>query len=632
VDVELSTVAHKIRDLLDPDALFLLANTRGGVQMIARSTSDHIDVAQIAEHFGGGGHERAAASLIKDRELERVCQELLAILPHHIHPAITVAQIMSGDPQMLSPETPVEEAAQRMLRYGYEGYPVVQEGKVVGLLNRRAVDRALAHKLKLTAASLMDAGEVSVRPEDSIEHLQRVMTETGWGQVPVVHPETGHIVGIVTRTDLIKTLSGAQHISSRQNLTDRLENALPPARLSLLKSIARAAHEQRAALFIVGGFVRDLLLDRPSQDFDLVVEGDAIELARSLAGVYGGRVTSHSRFGTAKWHIAKIRPNLVETLRKVGETQVANGKSQRATLNFNVTDLPEFVDLITARTEFYTHPTALPTVERGSIKLDLHRRDFTINTLALRLDGHHYGELHDYWGGLNDLRSGFVRVLHSLSFVDDPTRMLRAVRFEQRFAFQIEERTLELIQEARPLLERVSGDRIRHELDHILQENRSCLMLARLHDLDLLTAIHPDLVWDEWLSAQIQNLAQAKPGPEWNLEDWNGTWLIPGLTYILWLIRLPSARAHSLISRLKLSRALSEVGLAARRLWRDLPSLAKAAPSQVVARLESLPPLTLYANYLASADANLLAGRMSRPPSMDTLFAPAACRRVHAIA
>lgn len=604
VEEELSTVAHKMRDLLDPDALFLLANTRGGVQLIARSTSDHIDVAQIAEYFGGGGHERAAASLIKNGQLEGVCQELLAILPRYIHPAVTVAQIMSGSPQLLTPDTPVEEVAQRMLRYGYEGYPVVQAGKVVGLLNRRSVDRALSHKLKKTAASLMDAGEVSVHPEDSLEHLQRVMTETGWGQVPVVHAETGQIIGIVTRTDLLKTLSGAQRLPSRQNLADRLENALPPARLSLLKTIARVAHEQRAALFIVGGFVRDLLLDRPGQDFDLVVEGDAIQLARNLARAYGGRVTSHSRFGTAKWHISVIRPDLAGMLKKASETHFTEGKSQLATRNFNVTDLPEFVDLITARSEFYTHPTALPTVERGSIKLDLHRRDFTINTLALRLDGYHYGELHDYWGGLNDLRSGLVRALHSLSFIDDPTRMLRAVRFEQRFAFQIEGRTLELIQEARDLLGRVSGDRTRHELDHILQEDRVCPMLARLHDLDLLTAIHPDLAWDEWLADHIQHLKQAKPEPEWSLGE-NTTGLTPSLIYILWLIRLPSTRAHSLISRLKLSHSLSKAGLAARRLWRDLPSFRNAAPSQVVSGLENIPILAVYANYLVCADANL---------------------------
>jgi tRNA nucleotidyltransferase (CCA-adding enzyme) len=136
--------------------------------------------------------------------------------------------------------------------------------------------------------------------------------------------------------------------------------------------------------------------------------------------------------------------------------------------------------------------------------LDLHRRDFTINTLALRLDGYHYGTLYDYWGGLNDLRQGLVRCLHSLSFVDDPTRMLRAIRFEQRFGFRIEERTLHLLTEALQLISRVSGDRIRHEIDHILDEERAVQMLARLHDLGLLKAIHPDLKWDDWIQKPNQ--------------------------------------------------------------------------------------------------------------------------------
>ncbi len=205
--------------------------------------------------------------------------------------------------------------------------------------------------------------------------------------------------------------------------------------------------------------MRDLLLERPSLDFDLVVEGDAIALARALARRFGGRVTGHSRFGTAKWRLDE------------------RGDGQPC--NMTVEGLPS-VDLVSARTEFYTHPTALPTVERGSIKLDLHRRDFTINTLALRLDGRHYGELHDYWGGLEDLRAGLVRVLHSLSFVDDPTRILRAVRFEQRFAFRIEQRTMQLLLEARTLIERLSGDRIRHELNHILASSFAPQIISRL--------------------------------------------------------------------------------------------------------------------------------------------------------
>lgn len=611
MEEELSTLAHKMRDLLDPDALFILIKTRGGIQLIARSTSDNIDVAQIADHFGGGGHERAAASLIKDCDLENTCDELVKVLPRYIRPGITVSQIMSSQPQLLSPDTPVEEAAQRMQRYGYEGYPVVDNGKVIGLLTRRAVDRALSHKLNLTAASLMNAGSYCVLPEDSIDHLQRLMTETGWGQIPVVHPKTGRIIGIVTRTDLLETLTRDQRSPDQLNLAERLESALPPARLGLIKAIARTAHEQRAALYIVGGFVRDLLLNRPSLDFDLVVEGDAIQLARDLAHQYCGRITSHTRFGTAKWHIAEFRKSLVERISQDEGLQPQAKPFPTPDLEYQPADLPDTIDLITARTEFYTYPTALPTVERGSIKLDLHRRDFTINTLALRLDGHHYGELHDYWGGLNDIKKGFVRVLHSLSFVDDPTRMLRAVRFEQRFNFSIEERTLQLLFQAHPMLDRVSGDRIRHELDYILVEDQASNMLARLHELGLLAAIHKDLYWDDWLDKKIQMSKRKIPEAIWGLNeqetftDQDKENLSQKVAYIIWFIRLSPANVWVIIDRLKITKELSSEILAACHLWRELPSLITATPSQIVTILEAVPTLTLYATYLACDDSKL---------------------------
>ncbi len=363
MEEEISTIAHKMRDLLEPDALFLLVTTRGGVQLIARSTSDLIHVGAIAAHFNGGGHERAAAALVRQQDippkdegislLAAVEQELLEVLPRLMRPAITVAQIMSRGLQVIPPETPVQEAAQRMQRYGHEGYPVVEQGGVVGLLTRRAVDRALAHKLNLTAASLMQAGDVTVQPDDSIEHLQNLMIDTGWGQIPVINEDTREIVGIVTRTDLIKTLAPEPKLPGLQNLSKRLESALPPARLLLLRAVAQQAHTQRAALYIVGGFVRDLLIERPSLDFDLVVEGDAIALARALAKHYGGRVTSHTRFGTAKWHIANERSKLIERL---ASSELGSGDEAPHVPD----DLPETLDLVTARTEFYTHPTALP--------------------------------------------------------------------------------------------------------------------------------------------------------------------------------------------------------------------------------------------------------------------------------
>jgi tRNA nucleotidyltransferase (CCA-adding enzyme) len=585
MEEELSTLAHKLRDLLDPDALFLLVTTRSGVQIIARSTTDNIDVAAVTAEFGGGGHERAAAGLIRDCELEEVRAELKRVLPVYVRPSVTVAEIMSSRPQLLAPDTPVEEAAVRMSRFGYEGYPVVERGKVVGLLTRRAVDRAIAHQLSTTADKLMEAGSYTVQPDDSIEHLQRLVAESGWGQIPVVDSENGRIIGIVTRTDLLKTLTSKASLPGRLNLAERLEAVLPPGRLSLLKAIAGEAHEQHAALYIVGGFVRDLLLEIPSLDFDLVVEGEAIALGRALARRYGGRVTSHSRFGTAKWHLA--------------------GASLDKPVAFNGESGLQSVDLVSARTEFYTHPTALPTVERGSIKLDLHRRDFTMNTLALRLDGRHYGDLHDYWGGLNDLHQKLVRVLHSLSFVDDPTRILRAVRFEQRFSFHIEERTLELLMEARSLIDRLSGDRIRHELNAILDSNALVKIMERLNELGLLSAIHPDLVWDGWLQERMNELTAEEASIDWGIHREERPKNKTDLAYILWLIRLPSERARKVAKRLKFPAILMEAVLNACWLWETRQYLETAKPSQVVGHLEKTPDASWYALYLACEDETI---------------------------
>ncbi len=592
---EISTIAHKLRDLLDPDALLLLVRTNEGIRLVARSVSDHIDVSKIAEHFGGGGHGRAAAALIRQNTeiqpgnleikkptLEAIYAELIKVLPEYVQPALMVRQIMSPHPLVLALDTPAEKAAQLMRRYGYEGYPVVSEGKVRGLLTRRAVDRALAHKLNLTAASLMDSGEVTVQPQDSVEHLRRLMIDSGWGQIPVVDPDTGQVTGIVTRTDLLKTMAETTPSRERQNLADRLNAALPPARLALLKTVAEKGRELNSPVYIVGGFVRDLLLNRPSPDFDVVVEGDAIALANTLVNGYSGKLLTHGRFGTAKWIIAEISQPLTEALEDDAE-------------HLEPADLPVSLDLISARTEFYDYPTALPTVERSSIKLDLHRRDFTINTMALRLDGRHYGELYDYWGGLRDLKRGLVRVLHSLSFVDDPTRMLRAVRFEQRFHFEIEERTLQLIEEARPMVRQVSGDRLRHELNLILMEERATAMLARLQELDLLSAIDPALDWAEDYQKPVERALHGDIAEEWQLPDRLGNLsLREGLGFLSWLMQYPIQEALSIAQRLRLTKTIQDGLVAAKELQKDLPDLLKSSPSQVTARLDALPELALF--------------------------------------
>jgi len=454
---EVSSIAHKICDLIDPDALFIFVSIHEGIRLVARSVSDQINTSQIAKVFNGGGHQRASAALIKHHkknpsQLKDLIHVFLNKLPGYVQPAITVEQIMSKKPLTITPETTISEALTLMQRFGYEGYPVIQGKKIMGLLNRRAVDKAHAHNLKKTAASLMEAGDIHVFPGDSLDHLQHIMARTGWGQVPVIDPKSLEIIGIATRTDLLNTLAGSQVGTTRKmNLSLEMEKQIAPGQFSLLKLISIAASELNTPIYLVGGFVRDLILNSPSPDLDFVVEGDALQLASLLAERYGGKVTSHKKFGTAKWWP-------LGTENDVSQKKIPLLADQ-------ISDLPPTIDLISARTEFYEKPTALPTVKKGSIKLDLHRRDFTINTMAVRLDSSHFGDVYDHWGGLNDLTQKKVRVLHSLSFVDDPTRMLRAIRFEQRFRFDIEKRTLELFREATPLLGEVSGDRIRHEFD-----------------------------------------------------------------------------------------------------------------------------------------------------------------------
>jgi tRNA nucleotidyltransferase (CCA-adding enzyme) len=310
-------------------------------------------------------------------------QELVDSLPASITPPVQVAQIYSPRPQVVESDLTVSEAADRMARYGYEGFPVVREGKVVGLLTRRAVDRAIAHGMKRAhVENVMEGGSVTVQLSDSITHLQRLMVEQGWGQIPVVSPEGDRVVGIVTRTDLIKALAPGRGGASaaRLNLRDRLERGFPAARLALLHAVASIADQQRTPLYLVGGVVRDLLLNIPSYDLDLVVEGDAIALVRSVAQEFGGRVRSHDRFGTAKWLLRGV---------DLGKLNLPPEAASQ---------LPESLDLVSARAEFYPHPSALPEVERGNLKLDLHRRDFTINTLSLSLNAAHFGEINDFWG------------------------------------------------------------------------------------------------------------------------------------------------------------------------------------------------------------------------------------------
>ncbi len=497
---EISTVVHRLRTIYEPDALFVLVAQDGNVQLVARSKTDDIDVGAIATEFGGGGHPRASAALIKGASLERAKRQLMDAIERHAKPSATVSQIMSNGVKTLYTTDKVKDVAERMLRLGHEGFPVLdpRTNEIVGIITRREIDRAMGHGLGGDPISrYMRPGKIVVYPDDPVRKVRDLMLESGWGQIPVIDKETGKIIGIVTRTDLIKTWGGRE---PRESLAKLMEERWPPMLLAILKKAGAAASENGMQVYVVGGSVRDLILGRKNFDVDLVVEGDAIALVKKLEEEYGGRVKTHRRFGTAKW----LLPPPEELSRRLGVEDSG----------FEIDSL----DFATARAEFYTHPTALPTVESGSIKLDLLRRDFTINTLAVRLDPERWGELLDFYGGMRDLEQGKIRVLHSLSFIDDPTRILRAVRFEQRFGFRIEERTEELISNALDLLNRVSGSRLRNELELILRESEPEKAIRRLGELGVLPYLNEELRYDAWIDEKFKFLREmtsrhSPPGP-----------------------------------------------------------------------------------------------------------------------
>ncbi len=583
LEEEISTLAHKLRDLLDPSALFILVGMDGRTQMVARSTTEDIDVAEAVAHFGGKGHSRAAAALIHGQRPQQVAERLRKLLPKLVRPRLTVRDLMSHGVRTVLATTPIGELAEQMRRTGHEGFPVVDEaGRLVGLVTRSAVDRALRHGMeRRPVRQIMEAGAITLSPDDSAEQVRTLMIRSGWGQIPVV--EEGRIVGVVTRTDLIRT-APPHGEEERRRIVRLLEQNFPAPLLALIRRIGDVARAEGAHLYFVGGIVRDLLLGRPTQDVDLVVEGDAIALCRRLVREMGGEMRQHRRFGTAKWLLD------AEVWQRVGVKA-----EDRAALEA----LPPFIDFVTARTEFYTQPTALPVVERSSIKQDLHRRDFTINTLAISLDPERWGELLDFFGGKEDLERGIIRVLHSLSFIEDPTRILRAARFEARFGFRVEPRTEALIAEALPLMRRVSGKRLRHELDLIFREARPEAALARLGSWGALEAIHPALRYDEGVAARFRRLRERLDADFWKLDEEAQV----VLHWVLLLFPREAEAIESLLKRLQAPHRLADPLRTLPRLRRLLAALPKLErPSQVVEALEGLPSPLLAATFILCED------------------------------
>ena len=514
----LATLTARLIDLTESDVLLLGHQYQRGegqkLVVIGRSRLTEINLNQLFKPFGGGGHAQAASMSTQTDNAPQIFKELVTQLESQIPYPPTARDLMSSPVRTIRPDTTIEQAQRILFRYGHSGVSVVDErGTLVGIISRRDLDLALHHGFShAPVKGYMSRNLKTITPNTTLPEIESLMVTYDVGRLPVI--EDSELIGIVTRTDVLRQLHDGRNETnidrvSKANLTTRLlptlQNRLEPQIWQLLQEVTKAAQAKGWNLYLVGGGVRDVLLtdDREPlllQDIDLVVDGfhrsaderAGVELATVIQQMYPHvSVSIHGEFQTAalSWHQDPIFNNLL-------------------------------IDIATARTEFYPYPTANPQVEASSIRQDLYRRDFTINALAVRLtppkrgEFSRKGDLLDFFGGLIDLESRQIRVLHANSFIEDPTRIYRAVRFAVRLGFRIEPQTEEYIhyaiqsgvyQELR-ISDRASPaltTRLRAELKYILQAHYWQPALKLLAKLNALSCLHQDLILTKALAWQV---------------------------------------------------------------------------------------------------------------------------------
>jgi len=480
-------LAHRIMELEDIDAVVLLLSMEGKILIVARSRVPELDVGELLKEFEGGGHRTAASATIREASLEVVAEKIVKLLSQYVKPGKTAADIMTSPVITLGWDSSIKEAEDRMTKFGVNVLPIIRDGKYAGLISREIVEKAIFHGFRKSRASEFSTSEaLTVEHSTPIRDIETMMIEHNQRFMPVLKEDA--IIGAITRTDLLRVLYeeflrrrriGKEDITEMhavsRNLASLLKDRFPEKVYQILKTAGEVADLMGMNVYLVGGSVRDLLLGQANLDIDLVIEGDGILFAKELSAKLHVRSRAYPRFGTARL--------IHEGLK---------------------------LDVATARTEYYESPAALPKVETSSIKKDLYRRDFTINTLAIKLNGKDFGLLIDFFGGQRDLKEKTVRVLHNLSYVEDPTRAFRAVRFAERFGFKLSKHTANLIKSAikMELFEKLSGSRLYEELLIAFKETNPVKTLKRLSDYDLLKVIHKNLVFDDSLEAILSSMSE----------------------------------------------------------------------------------------------------------------------------
>ena len=581
----LALLTHRLIEIENSDVFFTVVKMLDRAYIVGRSRTNSVDVDEILKELGGGGHFQAASAVVKDLTLNELEKELINILERKVKVEMVANDIMSSPVKTVDSLTSIEETKKVLLRYGHNGIPVVEEGKLKGIITMQEVNKAKQHGLgKELVSKYMSNQIISVKLNTPLAEIQELMINYDIGRVLVVNEEN-NLIGIITRTDLIRNLYGDSSIPKRSFSTyietsskierekqiELIKKIFPGRVQNILNKIGEIGDRLNYPVFMVGGVVRDLFLGIKNYDIDIVVEGEGIKFARDLSRDLKGRIKSHEKFGTA-----------VVIL----------------TDGFKI-------DIATARREFYEYPAAFPKVELSSIRKDLYRRDFTMNAMAIQLNQKYFGKLIDFFGGRKDLRLGIIRVLYNLSFVEDPARIMRAIRFEQRYNFRMDKSTEDFLKKAidDKLLSRLRKKRVAEELILMLHEENPLKSIKRMDELEALKYILPEVEFDE---DTIERLNKVKN----NYDFWKGN--IPDEKIQLWMIyfcclikKLEKIQVQRIFKRLilkhKFADTVNYIYLNLDQTVRFISQKNEILPSSIFIKLKSLSNEILF---LAMMESN----------------------------